>query len=403
MNKVQEAESQSVPAPENQGITINDMKYSYLITKSENKEDSLFIKLFDPNEKSNMYFTYDAPMEQLTKDVKFLSLYETLDEIIDNLNDIFSQGNAHVEEKDGVYNLEFKVSGIKKTFTIQLTKHEIEQPHPEEPKSGLESKIDKLEKNYKDLYNKYEELKVIRKNEIKDIVKEVFDKDIKVKLFEEIKQMFSSPSKSNSSSENKSENKNIESNIINKVNEIVNNKEDKINNQINIIQQQLNDNINYINNIKSNNNNYIILQVKIDEKHLNEDIRLFNQSRTYKYCCNFERDDIETIIDNQIVNIKYKNTYIDFKYDEKSKNCELSQKLEYNLKIEYSFYWNFTTTGIHTIKIIFKKKLLQCNYLFNKCIFFYNFILNIYNLIINKSFDIIPLEIAKNIYMYLLD
>ena len=218
------------------------------------------------------------------------------------------------------------------------------------------------------MYNKYEELKVIRKNEIKDIVKEViFDKDIKLKLFEEIKQMFSSPSKSNSSSENKSENKNIESNIINKVNEIVNNKEDRINNQINIIQQQLNDNINYINNIKSNNNNYIILQVKIDEKDLNKDIRLFNQSRTYKYCCNFERDDIETIIDNQIVNIKYKNRYSDFKYDEKSKNCELSQKLEYNLKIEYSFYWNFTTTGIHTIKIIFKKKLLQCNYLFSEC------------------------------------
>ena len=35
------------------------------------------------------------------------------------------------------------------------------------------------QKKYKDLYNKYEELKVIRKNEIKGILKEViFDKDI---------------------------------------------------------------------------------------------------------------------------------------------------------------------------------------------------------------------------------
>ena len=60
-----------------------------------------------------------------------------------------------------------------------------------------------------------------------------------------------------------------------------------------------------------------------------KDIRLFNQVGIYKYYCNFERDDIETIIDNQIVNIKYKNRSIfgDFEYDEKSKNCELSQKI----------------------------------------------------------------------------
>ena len=78
--------------------------------------------------------------------------------------------------------------GIKKKFAIQLTKHEIEQV--KEPKNEIESRINKLEKNYKDISNKLEELKVIRKNEIKDIVKEViFDKDIKSKLLEEIKQI----------------------------------------------------------------------------------------------------------------------------------------------------------------------------------------------------------------------
>ena len=149
MDQAQEEASKSAPTPENQGILINDMKYSYSITKSESNEGSLLIKLFEPNEKSNMYFTYEAPMEQLTKEMKFLSICETLDEMIEYLLDAFSQGNANVEEKDGVYNLEFKVSGIKKKFAVQLTKHEIEQPQPEEePKSGLESKIDKLEKNY---------------------------------------------------------------------------------------------------------------------------------------------------------------------------------------------------------------------------------------------------------------
>ena len=114
MDQVQKEASKSAPTPENQGILINDMKYSYSITKSESNEGSLLIKLFEPNEKSNMYFTYEAPMEQLTKEMKFLSICETLDEMIEYLLDTFSQGNANVEEKDGVYNLEFKVSGIKK-------------------------------------------------------------------------------------------------------------------------------------------------------------------------------------------------------------------------------------------------------------------------------------------------
>ena len=286
MDQAPEAVSKSAPTPEIESILINDMKYSYSITKSESNEESLLIKLFEPNQKSNMYFTYEAPMEQLTKEVKFLAVYESLDEIIDNLKDIFSQGNVHVEEKDGVYNLELKVSGIKKTFIIQLTKHEIEKAkEPINENGSIESKLNKLENNYKDLFNKYEELKVIRKNEIKDIVKEViFDNDIKLKLCEEIKQMLSSSSNSKSIPKNKDDSETIENNIMNKVKEVVNNKEDKINNQINIIQKQLNENINYLNNIKSNNNNnYIILQVKIDEEDLNKDIRLFNQVRTYKY------------------------------------------------------------------------------------------------------------------------
>ena len=81
--------------------------------------------------------------------------------MIESLQDVFSQGNVFVEEKDGVYNMEFKVSLFEKKCIIQLTKNEIEQP--KEPENEIESKINKLEKNYKDLYNKYEELKIIKK------------------------------------------------------------------------------------------------------------------------------------------------------------------------------------------------------------------------------------------------
>ena len=68
---------------------------------------------------------------------------------------------------------------------------------------------------------------------------------------------------------------------------------------------------------------------------------LFNQVRTMDFYYVFNEEQFRTIIDNKNVSIK---------------------KGE-----DHKYYWNFTTTGIHTIKIIFKKKLSQCKALFNDC------------------------------------
>ena len=56
---------------------------------------------------------------------------------------------------------------------------------------------------------------------------------------------------------------------------------------------------------------------------------LFNQVRTMDFYYVFDEEQFRTIIDNKNVSIK---------------------KGE-----DHKYYWNFTTTGIHTIKIIFKK------------------------------------------------
>ena len=115
-------------------------------------------------------------------------MYENLDEIIDSLKEIFYKGNVEIQEKDGEYNLELKIIGVKKKCFIQLTKHEIEKP--KEPKSEFEVEINKLKKNFKDLLNKFEEIKTTKENEIKNKIKEIiFDKDIKIKLFEEMEQL----------------------------------------------------------------------------------------------------------------------------------------------------------------------------------------------------------------------
>ena len=324
---------------ENNGLYINGIYYSYSISKSEKDKDSLTIKLYDSTNESNIYFTYNGDLYKLKRDIKLLEVCENLDEIIICLNDIFNKGNAQVEENHGEYNLKllYIISGITKLGNIHLIKHDIKN----EEKSDLEDKIKKLEDNYKDLYNKYEKLKVLKDNEIKTIVKEIiFDKEIRLKLFEDMEQMLLSKYNLYKISKKQEQNENIKNNAMNKVKEVVNNKENKINKDINIIQQQLNENINDINNIKiNNNNNYIILQVKIDEKDLNKDIRLFNRVKSEDYY-NFGGEDIEAIVDKQIVNIKSENN---------------------------KFCWNFKTKGIHSIKILFKKKLLQCDHLFSNC------------------------------------
>ena len=338
------------------GIYINGINYSYLVSKSEKDKEKLIIKLYDETNKVNIYYTYSGDISKLKRDIKFLDSCENLDDIIVCLNDIFNKGNAQVEKIEGKYylKLSYNNQGINKSSTIQLIKHDNKNDEHNE----IEDRINKIENNYKELYNKYEELKIKKEDDIKNIVKEtIFNNDIQKKLFENMENMLLSKYNLNNIPKNNNQNDNdIENNIINKVNEVVKNKEDNINKQINIIQKQLNDNVEYLNNIKSNiNNNYIILQVKIDEKDLNKDIRLFNQVRTYKYYCNFERDDIEVFINNQIVNIKYKNMNSDFKYDEKSKNCELAQQIVYNLNSRYEYYWNFTTTGILLLKLYLKK------------------------------------------------
>ena len=143
------------------------------------------------------------------------------------------------------------------------------------------------------------------------------------------------------------------------------------------MQKQLKDNLDYLNNIKlkNNNDNYITLQVNVDDSfstkygyHAN--IKLLNQVSTYKYFNNFESDDIEAIIDGKLVPIKslirdepFEDSNI---YQEKD-NCGYAKEIIYNLIVSFNYYWIFKTPGVHTIKIIFKKKLLQCNELFKDC------------------------------------
>ena len=64
---------------------------------------------------------------------------------------------------------------------------------------------------------------------------------------------------------------------------------------------------------------------------------------------------------------EYQSLLSEYKKENQGKNCDNSVETLYYLSVNFYYYWKFTTKGIHTVKLIFKKKLTQCNELFYRC------------------------------------
>jgi len=128
--------------------------------------------------------------------------------------------------------------------------------------------------------------------------------------------------------------------------------------------KKITENINSLKN-GANNNNFI--EIKMIVKKNSQKIKFIQQTKTYKYFFNFERDDIELLIDGENASLLNFERYKEFKEEENSKECYKSQKIEYYLENGFYFYLYFNTEGIHTIKINFRKKLYNCDFLFQNC------------------------------------
>ena len=161
---------------EEQGIYINGIKYLYSINPSDKKKDSLTIKLYNPKDKSDLYYICEYHISKIKEEVEFLSSHNNLEEIIDSLNRVFSEGNIKTKEKNGELILELKEceSELEKIGIIKLIRSDINQS-----KNELEEKIETLENKYEDLLNTVEELKIakenaLNKNEVKNIIKKYY-------------------------------------------------------------------------------------------------------------------------------------------------------------------------------------------------------------------------------------
>ena len=158
----------------------------------------------------------------------------------------------------------------------------------------------------------------------------------------------------------------INNNIVKENNALIKRIDDKYEEMKQINQNVNNALKNEIDLLKVKDENYIFLKIKINSKETGKDIKYLNQNNDYNFYKNFEINDIIVIVDDKISDVKYRKIS-EYKYDENSKNCEKAQEIYYNLKTPHYFFLNFSTKGIHSIKIIFKKILTSYKKLFSNC------------------------------------
>ena len=311
--------------------------------------------------------------------------------MINTLKDMIDTGNIIVEKREDKYIMIIEIAVLKKISKYEI---ELKKIEPIDEKNELLIKLNDIDNKFQLMKEEINNLKnrlILNKEDKKKIIKEIKDelnineyikeiiksKEIKDILFNEFEERLSNIYIKKE--DNKLNNENIEKSI----NKIINDKciskvdENKYNNNINRIKEDINNNIKEINEIKNNikeNNkdNYITMKIKINKEDINKDIIIINQCSTYKLFKNFELDDINIYINNQLIPIKYKhmkdlNKDGIFGYQGKLIDSEESQKIYNELINNYSYYYNCSNEGIYNIKIIFKKQLSSCAGMFYEC------------------------------------
>ena len=190
-----------IPSKDSKKIIIEDVKYTYLISKLENKDSvSIILKEIKPNK--NINFIYEASSDKLTKDIKQLCICENLDEKITILKEMIETGKIIVERKEKKYFMIIETSIFKK-----ISKYEIEliKQEPIDERKELLLKLKDIDAKYRDIKEELNKLKnqsILNKEDKKKIIKEIKedlninesikevlkDKEIKDILFKEFEE-----------------------------------------------------------------------------------------------------------------------------------------------------------------------------------------------------------------------
>ena len=178
-------------------ILIKGVEYKYVIKKME-KENGIIIEMSELKPNKNITFIYEAVIDKLTKDIKYLKMCDNIDEMIKSLNDIFDRGEITVEEKNNKYFMSIELSLLGKSkYEIELKRLDLK-----DEKALFLRMLEDIDKKYKEIQEDINNLKsnikkelkqeIIEELNLKDIVKEILiDKEIKNMLFEEFEERLS--------------------------------------------------------------------------------------------------------------------------------------------------------------------------------------------------------------------
>ena len=266
---------------------IDDSEFSFTI--SELKDNNcISIELKEVKKKLNIYFLYEASIEKLKEEVKFLDLCTNTEEIINSLYQLFNNDKVKIIKKEDKYIMElelvFSIIGLAKKYEINLEKIEIPEPEPIE--EDLMGSIKNINEKYIELKNELNKLKKnggtfggnennkINNIDINSLTEEIIKKiNIKEKIIEALKEQEIQGNNNLKEGE-------LENNILEKVKTMVNEiidekiknneeKEKKVNEKIEKMENEIKTQFNDINKILEKINE----EKKADNDLINENLR----------------------------------------------------------------------------------------------------------------------------------
>ena len=323
---------------ETEGLYINGINYSYSITKADYDKELLIIKLYDRNDNSNIYYSYEGNISKLKKDIKYIDFCESLDEIKTCLKDIFNKGNVNIEKNNDDLNikLKFNFSGITKFSNIRLINSDKKR---EEKNDNLFIDILNFE-NIDNPMNKNDiEIKILNNEKP---LEEFICPNCGEKFNFNSEEVDSIILSNNNIKDKLNEIESILENIIKKslINDI-NNELEKINDKLNAINEDIiknNERLkklldNSINNKDFKNENIIsgILEINQIDININKNIALFNIDNI---------NDIDVYLDKEKINV---------------------------IKDSNKWTYNFQKEGYYKFEIVFNAKISNMKRFFYEC------------------------------------
>ena len=155
-------------------IKIENIEYSYLISKID-KQEGISIELKEIKPNKNIIFKYEALLNQIIQDIKPLAICESIEEMINSLNDIFLKDKIMVEKREEKYIMIIEIFALGKIKKYEIELKKVEQINEQ---NVLLNKLENIENKFVLIQEEINKLKIqsniiLNKEDKKKIIKEI--------------------------------------------------------------------------------------------------------------------------------------------------------------------------------------------------------------------------------------